>query len=60
MNPWAPSTGVEEEDMQGGEMTTKSWVDLLVITAVILVIGTLVVSAADPVPASSGNNPITQ
>ena len=37
-------------------MTTKSWVDLLVITAVILVIGTLVVSAADPVPASSGTS----
>jgi len=56
MNPWTPSTGVEEENMQGGEMTTKSWVDLVVITAVILVIGTLVVSAADPVPASSGTS----
>lgn len=56
MNPWTPSTGVEEENMQGGEMTTKSWVDLVVMTAVILVIGTLVVSAADPVPASSGTS----
>lgn len=37
-------------------MTTKSWVDLVVITAVILVFGTLVVSAADPVPASSGSS----
>ena len=37
-------------------MTTKSWVDLLVVTAGILVITTPLVSAADPVPASSGTS----
>jgi len=35
-------------------MTTKSWVDLVVVTAVILLIGTPLVSAADPVPSGSG------